>query len=405
MPSEDPVILLCLHLTVVLFAARLAGHVAIRLAQPAVLGELVVGMLLGQLPLPFLHAMRTDVGLDLLARLGVLLLLFQVGLESTVRQMLSVGRAAVRVALIGVLLPLALGWLVAGLLLPNEPMPVHAFLGATLSATSVGITARVLRDLGASQTPAARLILGAAVIDDVLGLVLLAVVTGAIAAGGAPQPREVLWICGKALAFLVISLSWGVWSAPYVMRAASRLRASGTLLAAGLGLCFALAWLAALAGLAPLVGAFAAGLVLEDAHYRDFTARGELGLDRLVAPLGELFVPVFFVLMGMRTDVAAFAMPGVPLLAVALTAVAVLGKVVAGVGAGRGIDKLTVGLGMIPRGEVGLIFASVGQGLHINGKPVISAQAYGAVLAMVVASTLLTPPLLRWRVARVRQSA
>lgn len=400
MEGHDPVVLLCLHLTIVLFAARFAGHVAVRLRQPAVLGELLVGIALGALPIPFLQQMRTDASLDLLARLGVLLLLFQVGLESTVRQMLTVGVAAMRVAMIGVVVPLGLGWLVARALLPQEPMTVHAFLGATLSATSVGITARVLRDMGQSQTDAARLILGAAVIDDVLGLILLAIVTGAIASGGTPQLGSVLLICAKAVGFLALSLTLGVWLAPHVMRAAARLQASGALLAAGLGLCFALAWLASVAGLAPIVGAFAAGLVLEDAHYRDFTARGELGLDKLVAPIGELLVPVFFVLMGLRTDVASFFTPGVPLLAAALVVVAVLGKIVAGIGAGRGVDRLAVGLGMIPRGEVGLIFASIGQGLLIDGKPVINAQTYGAVLVMVVTTTLVTPPLLRWRMTR-----
>ncbi len=400
MEGHDPVVLLCLQLTIVLFAARLAGHLAVRLRQPAVLGELVAGLVLGALPVAILQHMRTDASLDLLARLGVLLLLFQVGLESTVRQMLTVGVAATRVATIGVLVPLGLGWLVAHALLPQEPMTVHAFLGATLSATSVGITARVLRDLGCGQTKIARLILGAAIIDDVLGLVLLAIVTGAMASGGVPQPLDVLLVCGKAVGFLAVSLTLGVWLAPHVMRAASRLRASGALLAAGLGLCFALAWLASAAGLAPIVGAFAAGLVLEDAHYRDFTSRGELGLDRLVAPIAELFVPVFFVLMGLRTDLTAFLAPGVPALALALTVVAVLGKVVAGLGAGRGVNGLAVGIGMIPRGEVGLIFASIGQGLHIDGRPVISAQTYGAVLVMVIATTLVTPPLLRWQMAR-----
>lgn len=383
-----------------LIVARLAGHLAIRLRQPSVLGELLAGVVLSALPLSFLADMRADPGLDLLARLGVLLLLFQTGLESTVRQMLAVGWAATRVAMVGVLVPLLLGWFVARWLLPDEPMLVHAFLGATLTATSVGITARVLRDSGHSQTDVARTILGAAVIDDVLGLVLLAVVTGAIATGGAPATSDVLAICLKAVAFLALSLTCGVWAAPHLMRAAAQLRASGALLAAGLGLCFGLAWLASVAGLAPIVGAFAAGLVLEDAHYRDFTARGELGLDKLVAPIGELLVPVFFVLMGMRTDLGSLLQPGVPLLAAALVVVAVLGKIVAGLAAGRGVDKLAVGLGMIPRGEVGLIFASIGQGLRVDGRPVINAATYGAVLVMVVVTTLMTPVALRWRLGR-----
>src|SRR5690242_43351 len=183
----DPVASVVLHLAVILVAAKLGGEVATRVGQPAVLGELLAGVALGNASLlgaGVLDALKTDPALDLLSGLGVLLLLFEVGLESTVRDMLRVGPSALLVALLGVAAPFGLGWGVGRLLVPGAGPYVHAFLGAALSATSVGITARVLQDLGRSQTAEARVILGAAVIDDVLGLVILAVVSGVVAAAG-----------------------------------------------------------------------------------------------------------------------------------------------------------------------------------------------------------------------------
>src|SRR5688500_11377690 len=179
----DPVAPVALALAAILVAAKIGGDVAVRLKQPAVLGELVVGVVLGNVGLGFVDAWKADGGnIDLLARLGVLILLFEVGLESTVGQMMKVGVSSLVVAVVGVIAPFALGWLVSAWLLPDESVYVHAFIGATLTATSVGITARVLKDLGKSQTPEARIILGAAVIDDVLGLVILAAVSGVITA-------------------------------------------------------------------------------------------------------------------------------------------------------------------------------------------------------------------------------
>jgi len=167
-----------------LVTAKLGGHLASRLRQPPVLGELLAGLVLGNLwaiGYSDLDRLKTDVGVDILARLGVILLLFQVGIESTVGQMLKVGVSSVSVATIGVVGPFILGWAVGAWLLPDESAYAHAFLGAALTATSVGITARVLKDLGRSQTNEARIILGAAIIDDVQGLVILAVLTGMIA--------------------------------------------------------------------------------------------------------------------------------------------------------------------------------------------------------------------------------
>jgi Kef-type K+ transport system membrane component KefB len=189
-----------------------------------------------------------------------------------------------------------------------------------------------------------------------------------------------------------------------VFRWAARLRTKGVLLALGLAFCFALAWLASAIGLAPIVGAFAAGLILEAAHYRDFTAKGEPALDELVHPIAAFLVPVFFVLMGMRTNLASFAVPGVPLLAAALIVAAIVGKQVCSLGVfGKGIDRLTVGIGMIPRGEVGLIFANIGVGLTVAGAPVIAPSTYSAIVAMVIVTTVVTPPALKWGLRRAER--
>ena len=403
----DPVAPVVLALAAILLAAKLGGDLAARVKQPPVLGELLAGVLLGNvglLGIPGFAAVATDPAIDILARLGVLVLLFEVGLESTVRQMLQVGLSSLLVATLGVVTPFALGWGVGAWLLPGSSVYVHAFLGATLAATSVGITARVLGDLGQSRSKEARIILGAAVLDDVLGLVVLAVVTGTIAGADRGEPFSwglVVLTLGKATVFLVGALGLGVVLSPRLFALASHLRARGVLLAVGLSFCFLLSWLANAIGLAPIVGAFAAGIVLEDVHYRDFVSRGEQGLETLVQPISSFLVPVFFVLMGIRTDLRAFVQPGVLGLAAALTVAAIVGKQACSLGVlGRGVDRLTVGLGMIPRGEVGLIFANVGLALMVGGQRILDQTTFSAVVAMVILTTLVTPPALRWSLGR-----
>jgi Kef-type K+ transport system membrane component KefB len=405
--APDPVTSLMLGLAILLMAAKIGGHAAVRLGQPAVLGELVVGIVLGNLALvgvPGLAQITHDPMVDMIARLGVIILLFEVGLESTVGEMLRVGRTALSVAALGVLAPFALGWGVGALLLPDSGPYVHAFLGATLCATSVGITARVFQDLGHSKSAEARVILGAAVIDDVLGLVILAVVTGMITradVSGGFSAVAVLAVLAKAIVFLVGSLVLGVLLSPRIFSTASRIRARGVLLATGLSFCFLLSWAAGAVGLAPIVGAFAAGLILEDVHYRDFVARDERALGELVRPLVDFLAPVFFVLMGMRTDLRVFAEPSVLGLAAALVVAAVIGKQACALGVFQaGVDRWSVGLGMIPRGEVGLIFANIGLSLSIGGRPIMDAATFSAVVVMVLVTTLVTPPALKWSLAR-----
>jgi Kef-type K+ transport system membrane component KefB len=403
----DPVAFVALALAVILASAKLGGHLAQRVGQPAVLGELLAGIVLGNLGLAgigWLEPVKTNATVDILARLGVIILLFEVGLESTVREMLHVGGRSLVVAVLGVVVPWLLGWAVGAVLLPGHSVYVHLFLGAILTATSVGITARVFRDLGRSQSPEARIILGAAVIDDVLGLAILAVVAGLITAadaGTSLSVGDIGIVLGKAALFLVGALWLGLRISPRLFGATARLRGDSVLLSTALVFCFLLSWLAAEIGLAAIVGAYAAGLILEPAHYRDFTDKGEHPLEDLLRPIASFLVPVFFVVIGMRVDLSAFARADVVGLAAVLTLAGVVGKQVCGLGAlGTQLDGLSIGIGMIPRGEVGLIFANLGLSLSVQGERVIDAGLYSAVVIMVMLTTLVTPPALRWSLAR-----
>ena len=402
----DPIVPVALALAVILASAKVFGHVAEVVGQPAVLGELIAGIVLGVAGRAFVPALdraARSPELSLLAGLGVLLLLFEVGLESTVPQMMKVGWPALRVAVAGVVAPALLGVGVAALLIREASVYTKAFIAATLCATSVGITARVLKDLGRGQSNEARLILGAAVLDDVLGLIILAVISGAITAASQGEALAVSSIAGislKALFFLGGALWVGVRVAPRLFERASKLRSPGALLATGLAFCFFLAWLGSLFGLAPIIGAFAAGLILEEVHYRDFVQRGEHGLEHLVHPIAGFLAPIFFVQMGMLTDVGKLLDGEVAILGLGLSIAGLLGKAVAGYAAPRGnvpVDRLAVGLGMAPRGEVGLIFANIGLGLSVAGQPVLDARLYSAIVMMVILTTLVTPPALKWR--------
>ena len=406
-PHADTLAPVVLALAVILAAAKLGGDVAERIGQPAVLGELIVGVLVGNLSLlgiDWFQFITANATIGVLAQLGAVILLFEVGLESTVRDMMKVGARSLVVAVLGVATPWALGWRVGAMLLPEHSAYVHAFLGAALTATSVGITARVLKDLGHAQSPEARIILGAAVIDDVLGLVVLAAVAAVIAAadsGGALSYSALALVLAKALVFLFGALTLGVLFSPTLFSLASRLRGSGVLLATALVFCFTLAWLASMIGLAPIVGAYAAGLIFEDLHYRDFAAKEERKLEDLVRPISSFLVPVFFVLMGMRVDLSAFMRPEIVGLAAVLTLAAVIGKQACALGAlGARLDWFSIGIGMIPRGEVGLIFANIGLTLVVRGEHIIDAATYSAVVIMVMLTTLITPPALKWSLNR-----
>lgn len=401
--GEDPSLPLLFYLVAILLAAKLIGHFGVLLGQPAVLGELCAGILLGNLHLLGIEGFQgiaTDPYVDILARIGVVVLLFSVGLESTIRDILNVGLSSLLVALLGVAAPFALGWAVGAWLLPDHSVYAHAFLGATLCATSVGITARVLQDIGKSREKEARIILGAAVIDDVLGLIILATVSGIIVAADQGETLN-LWsqagIALKAGGFLIIALILGSFLTPKIFRRAAKLRGPGVLLGISLAFCFLLSFLSGVVGLAPIVGAFAAGLILEPFHFQAFGEREIHYLEDALGPLTDFLVPIFFVQMGAKVDIRLFSSAEALWIALALTVAAILGKQLCSLGVlGKGINRWAVGFGMIPRGEVGLIFASIGASLILAGNRIIDDTTYSAVVIMVLVTTLITPPLLKW---------
>jgi len=309
------------------------------------------------------------------------------------------------VAFLGVVAPFLLGWMVSAYFLPDAATLTHIFIGATLCATSVGITARVFRDLGKLATREARIILGAAVIDDVLGLLILAVVSGAIqaaAVGGTLSAFDVGWIAAKSIAFLIASIAIGHSLIPRLLRGAGRLETRGVLLTLAISFCLFLAWAAAEVGLAPIVGAFAAGLILDEVHFKPTGGRVERDLHDLLQPVSTVLVPIFFVLMGLKVDLRLFARVDILGFAAALTVAAIVGKQICALGVvERDVNRLAIGLGMIPRGEVGLIFAGIGASLMLpltNGvrEPVVNAATFGAIVIMVIITTLITPLALKW---------
>ena len=401
----DPAVLIGVAIMLVL--AKIGGEVFERAGQPAVLGELCAGIVLGNLLLFGFNGaepLKTNETIAALAELGVIILLFEVGLESDLKEMVEVGWSSLLVAVLGVIAPFFLGWAVSAYFIPDEPRLAHIFIGATLCATSVGITARVFKDLGKLKTREARIILGAAVIDDVLGLLILAVVAGAIKAagtGGALSLMDVGLIALKSLAFLIGAIVIGVLFMPRMLHVAGRLETRGVLLTLAISSCLGLSWAAAKVGLAPIVGAFAAGLILDEVHFKQ-GRQPERDLNDLLQPVSTVLVPIFFVLMGLKVDLRLFTRVEILGLAFALTAAAIVGKQICALGVlERGVNRLAVGLGMIPRGEVGLIFAGIGATLMLPAasgvsEPVISSAIFGAVVIMVIITTLITPITLKW---------
>lgn len=406
---ELPVIPVLLSMVVVLLAAKLGGELAERIGQPAVLGELLAGVLLGNAALLGVHSfewLAHNHGLELMAEIGVILLLFEVGLECRIHELMAVGSSAMAVAHIGVIGPMVLGYAASAFLFAGQPWYVHLFVGATLAATSVGITARVLRDLGKTETKEARIILGAAVVDDVLGLIVLAVVSGMLTSLSKGGSASVDWgaaaiIVGKAVAFLAGAIWLGRMIHVNALKLARNFRVEGMTLVLAICWCFAMSSLAHAIGLAPIVGAFAAGLVLEDDDYFYFVQRGVKPIGELIRPIAAIFVPMFFVLMGIRVDLRSFASMDIVAAAAAITAMAVLGKQACALGVlDKTVDRLTVGIGMIPRGEVGLIFTSIGSSLVVFGQPVFDASRSSVMVVMVMLTTMMTPPLLKWALSR-----
>ncbi len=451
---SDPFVEILFGLAVLVLAALIGRVLAARLDQPTVLGELVVGVVLGNIgyalrePLAVLimhldwvskmfqviwaenisvsEAARRVLSAEQLSageagdrllevvigphgsifvivtfsiwifsNLGVILLLFMVGLESSIDEMIGVGKRALAVALVGIFAPFGLGYLSALWLLPDQGQAVHLFLAATLTATSVGITARVFKDFHRLHTPEAKIILGAAVIDDILGLIILAVVVGIVSTGDV-QLFHVLRIIGLSFAFLGAVLLFGNRLSRWTARAVDVLQRPHGKLLLPLLLAFFMSWAANKIELAAIVGAFAAGLLLKEEHFKD----RRHPIEEMVDPLEAIFAPIFFVLMGMQVNLATFLEPGTLGLATAFVVVAVIGKVVSGLPAGKDLDRLSIGFGMTPRGEVGLIFASIGKGLGV-----VTEGIFSAVVIMVMVTTLVTPLALKWSLNRGAEKA
>jgi len=377
--------MLLIQLALVLVGAKLAGEFCERvLKQPAVLGELVLGVLLGGSVLHFVSG--SNQVLVAMGAIGAVLLLFEVGLESDISDLAKVGGQAAFVAVVGVVAPMVLGYFGATWL--GHSSMESLFVGCALTATSVGITARVFGDLNFLKRKEAHVVLGAAVIDDVIGLVILAVV-GGLATSKVLNLGAVAVQALVAVLFLVGSLVIGFKAFPWFISMADRMKTRAAISSAALVLCFALSAAAEMAHLAPIVGAFAAGLVLNRAEQK-------VHFEKKIKSIADLFIPVFFVMMGAQVDLktldpstaagrSSLVIGGVLLL------IAVVTKVVAGLMVpGRGLAKWVVGIGMVPRGEVGLIFASIG----LQTK-VISPSLYSALLFVIMMTTFVTPPLLR----------
>jgi Kef-type K+ transport system membrane component KefB len=370
-----------LGLVLVWFAAKVAGEGMERIGQTAVLGELLAGVIIGPGVLGLVHESEA---LHALAELGVLILLFEVGLESDLGDLLRAGIQAALVALVGVVVPFALGFgIMRGL---GHPPLVAVFVGATLTATSVGITARVLADLGRLQDVAAKVVLGAAVVDDILGLLILAVVTGVAQTGGV-SIFAVALLSAKAIAFLVAAILVGIRMAPTLVKMVARMRARGALLVSSMVFAVALAVVADMMGLATIIGAFAAGLVLATTERREH-------IEERIKPVADLLVPVFFVTVGMKVQPAMlnpFAENAQLGIAVLLTAAAIAAKLAAGLAIyQRGVRRWPIGVGMVPRGEVGLIFAGAGLAAGVIGD-----DLYAALIVVVMLTTFVAPPWLK----------
>lgn len=388
-----------LLLILMITLADVCGFIFERLGMAEILGEIYAGIMLGNLALlgidfDLSYLLRSSEFMVYSSELALVLLLFLVGLESDMRDLLRVGRNAVAVAVTGVALPVLLG-LAAGAVLGYGMGVEGWFVGAMLAATSVGITAKLLGDNGLVNTNSARVILGAAVIDDVVGILLLAVLASVVVSGEV-SALELLWIVAKALLFFAGALLVGQKFMPGVIHIISLNKHSSVW--TGFALCLALAFaqLAHFAGLAPLIGAFMAGLILDDVDFKVGDALQKHRLEELVKPISDIMITIFFVGIGAQVQLQALLEPQVLLIIIVLTVVAIVSKGAAGyMVRGKDFDRPGIGFGMIPRGEVGLVFAA-----FAFSHNVFSADLYSALVLVVLLTTLVGPLLLKPRLAR-----
>jgi len=440
----DPIAPVILGVTSILLFAIIGRFVARRLGQPTVVGELLMGILVGNIawylgvdlivvlregPRVFETVSQTLAGapidqvavslfgestgneiariitgpqggrvmqvaqtVDVFSRYGVIFLLFMVGLETNLDEMRKVGADSIRVAILGVLAPFGLGFAALAYLLPDMPLKSDMFIAATLGATSIGITANVLREANRSKSLEGHIILGAAVCDDILGLIVLAVVSG-IVVSGSVDILEVLFITLMSALFLIGAVKLG----PLIVRMAANLMGRLDIIEAKMFTSYLfvmiLAWVANLVGLATIIGAFAAGIVLSDSFFREHeTSKREfVGIRELIMPLEVILLPIFFILMGIQVKIESFISWEVLVVAGGLLVAAVAGKIVSGLGARSAANRLLIGVGMLPRGEVGLVFAAIGRTLGV-----IDDAIFSAIVLMVVITTLIAPPLLKF---------
>ncbi len=440
---NDPIAPVILGVTGILFVALIGRFSARKLGFPSVIGELIMGIIVGNLAFYYhvdlitvlregpaifdtignllkgeelelaclnavgsegtwqiLDILRGPHGneilqvahtVDVFSRYGIIFLLFLVGIETSVDEMRKVGPNSSRVAVIGVLLPFILGMLAATLLIENVEVQTSMFLGATLAATSVGITAMVLQEMKMEKTEIAHIILGAAVIDDILGLLMLAIISGIVITGSIDLIHISITVIIATL-FLVATIYIG----PYFIRLFVRLFCRLDIIEAKMFVSYlfvmVMAWMANLAGLATIIGAFAAGLILQDAYFEswDDDRKCPVTIKDLIMPLEVILVPIFFVLMGLQVKLEMFLQKDVMILAAGLLVAAIIGKVLSGFGAFGVKNHMAIGIGMMPRGEVGLIFAAIGKSLGV-----LDDALFSAVVLMVIVTTLLSPPLFK----------
>ncbi|MFY7698619.1 MAG: cation:proton antiporter [Legionella sp.] len=442
---SDPATAVIFWITLIFMFGLIGRYIAMKLKQPAVLGELLMGLLLGNVcyflgiqlvvilregpiiynivrdilaGLPLAQAIdlnmvntvyakgiydalstknaieliKVTYVVDMFSRYGVIFLLFMVGLDSSVAQLRRTGRQSTQVAVIGVLAPLGLGLLVMHYLLPTSPLHTNLFVAATLTATSVGITARVLKEMMKLQTPEAQTILGAAILDDVLALLLLAIVSN-IVLENSINLMQISCIIMLALLFLGGALAFGPWAIKRAVKLCSFFPLWESKLIVAFILTMFLSWLASLVQLASIIGAFIAGIILNDDFFkREDELKKRLTIKHLVAPFEAVFAPLFFMLVGMQVKLEMFMDWHVLLLAFSLLAVAIVGKLASGLGGKCSDDRLLIGVGMLPRGEVGLVFASIGITLGV-----ISQQIFSAIVLMVTMTTIISPLWLKQR--------
>jgi Kef-type K+ transport system membrane component KefB len=445
---SDPIAPVILGVTGILFVALIGRFTARKLGFPSVLGELMMGILVGNIAYYFqfdlimvlregpaifqtmenllqgeslemaclnavgvectwhvLDILRGPHGnellqvahtVDVFSRYGIIFLLFLVGLDTSIDEMRQVGPDSGRVAIVGVLLPFLLGLLASTLLIENVAFHTSLFMGATLAATSVGITAMVLQEMNMQQSETARIILGAAVFDDVLGLLMLAIVSGIVVTGSVDLINITMIIIMASL-FLLAAVYLGPFFIRFIVRLFRRLDLIEAKMFVSYLFVMILAWMANLSGLATIIGAFTAGLILHDAYFESWNndRKCPICIKDLIMPLEVILVPIFFVLMGVQVKLETFLQPGVIMLAAGLLAAAIVGKLVSGFGAFGSSNRWAIGIGMMPRGEVGLIFAAIGKSLGV-----LNDALFSAVVLMVVVTTLVSPPLLKYCLRR-----